>query len=105
MKEKLKQLFVYFFGKKPEDKPAETVKAEEKPAPESVLTAPPIAITLPPPSVVEESKSEWKEWKKTPEPSAPVAEAKHKVKKSVNKPVGKKPAAMSSKKTTKKKGS
>ena len=103
MKEKLKQLFVYFFGKKPESKPAEPVKVEETPAP---APAPVSGLVSPSsPVVAEEPKQEWKEWKKTPEPSAPVAETKPKVKKPINKPAGKKPAAMSSKKTTKKKGS
>jgi hypothetical protein len=111
MKEKLKSLFVYFFGKKPDSKPEpEPVKTEPVKLEPVTVLQPPVLHKIEDPVAPQAPEPTWKEWKRSPEESAPkvetpVAPPAAKVKKPESKGKSKKSAKSNSvKKTTVKKG-
>jgi len=110
MKEKLKSLFVYFFGKKPDPKPEpEPVKTEPVKLEPVTVLQPPVLHKIEDPIAPQAPEPTWKEWKRSPEESAPkvetpVAPPAAKVKKPESKGKSKKSAKSNSvKKTTSKK--
>ena len=107
MKEKLKALFVYFFGKKPDPAP-EVQPVKSEPNINVVWTAGDPATSVPAPAApvqeAKESKQEWNGWTKQEQPAAVVEKSVKKqpakksspvaapqVKPPSNKPANKKP--------------